>query len=657
MYMLTAVVLITASCSGGGTSSDGGDSAAEENIYNDANLRKIYELRCSENTAELIKFFSSDMPEYRKAAVLSVGTMKDSMATVAAASLLTDPDPSVREAAVFSIGQIGHNAGEKYLIDFLSKEQDPNVKASIIEALGKCGSEKALEEIESLNIGINDAVLLSGQAKGLCHLAARGIFSINSTSAAVRIICDTAVNERVRALASEYFAICNAEFSLYTDEFINVYKESELVYTKQNVAVAFGKCHNERSLNFLKDIVQNDSTDYRIVLNAILALENYPYSDCKDIVFKMLKSYDDKISAYAAKFLVNKGVKADSAKYLELSREVAGWQTRTGLLAAALKFASNKKNISNGIKSGFEVAQNIYEKAALLRALESDFDSYTFVENQAFYSDNEMLKTEGLKTIISMYESPEFAKYQKNKLKNEEINLVDEFALIFKKAIQNGNSQMVALAAKAIASHPEISEYYMNTFFLNQALSNCQLPRDGDTYMVLIDAIREVNGQEIEPSQNPVGDAPDWDYIRTIVPGQKIAIKTDQGDIVVRTNVNNAPIAVANFLKLVDDKYFDNSSFTSISTTHIENRGSITGFDENKSRMIPTELTSTVFDEGTVALTTTALNNSSATQWFIMLTPATLSDGTSTIIANVLEGMDYVHCLNTGDKIISVSRL
>jgi peptidyl-prolyl cis-trans isomerase B (cyclophilin B) len=342
---------------------------------------------------------------------------------------------------------------------------------------------------------------------------------------------------------------------------------------------------------------------------------------------------------------------------LELSREVPGWQTRTYLLGAALKYSNNKKSISASIKSGFEVAQNIYEKASLLRCLESDVSSYGFVENQTFYAENEMLRTEGLKTLIAMYDSPEFEKYSKRQMTLKGENLNEDFALIFKKAIQNGNTQMVALAAQAIASHSEISEYYMNTFFLNQAVSNCILPRDADTYTVLVDAVKKVNGQTIKPIQASAIDSPDWDYIRSINPGEKIIISTQKGEITLKTDINNAPVAVANFLRLVDEKYFDNSCFTNISTTFLENRGSITGYDENESVMLPTELTERVFDEGTVALITTALNNSVATQWFIMLTSKTILDGTSSVIATVTDGMDCVHALNTGDNIISIRRL
>lgn len=653
---LLAAMTVLYSCNGGTTEPES-DGPAEGNIYNDLTLRNIYELRCEENSAELIKYFSDNLPQYRKAAVLAVGSMRDSMSTVAAASLLTDEDEEVREAAVFAVGQIGHKAGEKYLLEYLKKDNEPSVQAAILEALGKCGGEKSLEAIERVRILHSDNDLVLGEIKGFCFLAKRGIFSVNGTQKAINILCDSSLHEKIREVSSEYFAVCNTDFSLYTDEFIKVYKSVEYVPTKENIANALGKCHNERAFNFLKNIIEDEKTDYRVTLSAIKALENYPYADCKELILRQLNSFDEKISSYAACYLLNKGIKADSSLYLELSRDVAGWQTRTCLLATALKYSSFKKNIAKSIQSGFEASQSIYEKAALLRSLETDISSYGFVENQTFYSDNQLLMVEGLKTIIKMYENPEFEKYAKfQKLMTGE-NVIEDFAMIFKKAVQNGNSQMVALAAEAIASHEEIAGSYINTYFLNQALSNCILPQDADTYIVLIDAIKKVTGQIIKPVSSPITGVLDWDYICRIKPGEKIVISTKKGDITLKTDVNTSPIAVSNFLKLVDQKYFDNSSFTNISTSYLENKGSISGFDETQSFMIPSELTNTVFEEGTTALFTTALNTSNATQWFIMLTSKSVFDGTSPVIATVTDGMDCVHSLNTGDNIISISRV
>lgn len=656
MCML-AVSMMICSC-GNGTSKDthqaGSDGQA--NVYNDATLRQICEYRCDGNTAELVKMFFSEYPEYRKAAISAVGCMRDSMAIVSLATLLSDPDVDIRTLAVFAIGQTCHPVAEKYLLDALSQKQPDVVIAAILVALAKCGGVEALKTVENLDIPHSNVVLISALSRALCLFAQRGLISVNTSQTAISILCDTTIHEKARTIAAQYFGIGATDFSLYTDEFVSAYRNSHLVSTKANIMLALGKCHNQRAFMLLKSVVSNDSTDYRVMMNAIAALDNYPYEECKPYINTLLHSNDEKVSYSAAQYIYRNGQSADAHEYMELSRDVQGWQTRTTLLSAALRYSDNKENIANGIKSGFDVAQNIYEKASLLKALETDVTNFRFVENHTFYSDDEMIRTEGLKTLVKMYESPEFARYAASLLETTGEKLRDEFAIIFKTAVQNGNTDMVAVAASAIARHSEIAEYYINTFFLNQALAACVLPRDADTYTTLVKAIKEVNGQDIKKDKVSGYYKPDWDYLRTIPQGQELVLTTRSGDIIIRTNINAAPMAVANFMKLVDDGYFNNSKFNGVNVRKIESDGSLSSFDRDKTVMIPQESGLDEMDEGIVALESSALNNSYTTHWLIMTGPDALMDGNYSVIGTVVAGMDVVYSICTGDEIISIKR-
>ncbi len=655
IWYALAMSILTCTC--GCWSHEDEAAAGDANIYNDPTLRKICELRCAGNTAEIVKYFTAEYPQYRKAAVEAVGSMRDSMAIVPLATLLNDNDTDLREEAAFALGQTRHPAAERYLLDADFESQPANVKAAILVALGKCGSHKAFEMVRDYDAPHTDVTLVSGKARSICWFAKRGMYSVATSQAAISIMCDTLIHEKARTIAAEYFGACDADFSLYTDEFVSAYRNAKLIHNKVNIVLALGKCHNERAFSLIKSIVEDEDSDYRIVMNAIAAFENYPYEECKPYITKLLKSYDEKIATRAAKYIYNRGIAADANKYLDYSRDVAGWQTRTTLVAAALKYSVNKANISQRIKSGFDAAQNIYEKAALLRALENDIASYSFVENNTFYNnDNELIGVEGIKALVTMYESENFAQYAREVELATGEKLTTEFGLIFKKAVQNGNSQMVAVAAEALSRHRELTEQYMNTYFINQAIAQCNLPRDADTYMTLRNTLFAISGQECEPYEAEAAAMPDWEYIQGIKQGEEIIVTTKKGDITIKTDVNNAPIAVSNFLKLVDEDYFDKSQFNNITLLHVENRGSLSSFDINKTVMIPSELSQTEFEEGTVALNTSALNNSCTTQWFVMLTPDVLSDGVSTVIGIVTDGMDAVHNINTGDEIISIKR-
>lgn len=655
MYALVMSMLL---CSCGGCEDEQQTTARVENVYNDITLCRICELKCEGNTAEIVKYFTSEYPQYRKAAVDAVGSMRDSMAIVPLAMLLSNNDYDIRESAAFAIGQTMHPAAEKYLLESNFDAQPDNVKAAILVALGKCGSHKSLEMVQNCKAPHSNVTLVSGKARSICWLAKRGLRSVATSQFAISVICDTVIHEKARAIASEYFGVCDADFSLYTDELVKAYQQANLIHTKVNIVLALGKCHNERAFSLLKSIINAKNTDYRVLMNVIAALENYPYEECKPYILKFLKSDDEKIASRAARYIYNRGVAADASEYLELSRSVAGWQTRTMLTSAALRYSVNKDPISKRIKSGYEAAQNIYEKAALLRALEADISSFVFVDKQTTSTGDidDIIRMEGIKALVNMYESPDFKDYARDLKATSGIDLYSEFGLIFKKAVQNCNTQIVAIAADAIGRHPEIAKGYMNPYFIKQAVSNCVLPRDADTYMTLKRVVKKVLGADIDDYEPAEAAMPDWDYIRNIKPGEEIVVATKKGNITVKTDVNNAPLAVSNFMKLVDERYFDKSQFDNITFLHAENRGSLSSFDVNKSVMIPSELTAMEFEEGTVALNTSALNNSCTTQWFMMLTPDVLSDGGSTVIGVVIDGMEVVHSLTTGDEIITIKR-
>lgn len=644
-------------CSCGGCKESEEETSEVENVYNDATLRTICELKCAGNTAELIKYFSSDFPQYRKAAVDAIGSMRDSMAILPLVGLLSHSDFDIRESAAFALGQTRHPLAEKYLLEGIEDDQPDNVKAAMLVALGKCGSHKALETVQNFKAPYSNVTLVSGVARSLCWFANRGMFTIATSHLALSILCDQTIHEKARSIAAEYFGICNTDFSLYTDEFVTAYRSAKLIHNKVNIVLALGKCHNERAFSLIKSIVKDENSDYRVVMNAIAALENYPYEECKPYILDLLKSDEEKISSRAAIYIYNRGTADDAREYLDLSRTVAGWQTRTMLTSAALRYSVNKDEISQRIRSGFEASQNVYEKAALLSALKADISNFRFVDKQASNGDNDdLVCEEGIKTLVSMYESSEFEEYASNWKTNYGEDLYDEFGLIFKKAVQNGNSRMVAIAADVIGRHPEMYQKYMTPYFIKQAVSNCVLPRDADTYIILKKVVKIVLGSDIEDYEPTASAMPDWEYIRKIKPGEEIVISTRKGDITVKTDVNKAPIAVSNFLKLVDDQYFDKSQFNNITLLHVENRGSLSSFDANKAIMVPSELTSYEFEEGTVALNTSAFNNSCTTQWFVMLIPDALSDGGSSVLGVITDGMEVVHSINTGDEIFSISR-
>ncbi|MCQ2250150.1 MAG: peptidylprolyl isomerase [Bacteroidales bacterium] len=651
-FLASVMAVVVFAICGCGNNTNTEDTVS--NLYNDATLRQISDLRASRRGVDLVKYCTSQYPSYRAAGAMALAALHDSMAIYTLAPMTGDQDNVVRTAALFAMGEIGHPEAEDYILKNGIDMQPDDVKAAAIVALGKCGGAKSLKYIEELSISHSNAILVSAQCRAMCWMASRGMYSIQTHQKAIEYICDTTIHESARAIAAEYFGICDAELSLYTDEFARALGSATLINNKTNLILALGKCNNQRSRQILKGFLDTPGTDIRIIRNVTDALQNFQYKDCKETMLSLLNSDNGMIAIQSADYLLQHGIAADSTLYWNLSQSKLDWKPRTRLLAAALKFSNNKQPISDGIMSGFDITPNPYEKAALLSALKYDLNCISFVENNTFYHSLPAVRTEGVRTLVAMYESPEFKDFAARKLKNEEHNVEKDFAVMFKNIITNGNSQMVAIAADFLTRHSELNEYLSNTFFINQAINKCQLPRDIETHKLLVDALKSVAGVDMSHECN-YSDTISWSYVSQIKPDAEVEVSTSKGKFVIRTDVNNAPVAVSKFLKLAEQKYFDNTCLYGNITNRISNRGSESLFDENQSVMMPSELQNTDLEEGSVILSTSKLRESYATQWEIMLYPSAIMDGTATVVGKVVSGMDVVLSLNTGDVVNSIS--
>jgi peptidyl-prolyl cis-trans isomerase B (cyclophilin B) len=100
----------------------------------------------------------------------------------------------------------------------------------------------------------------------------------------------------------------------------------------------------------------------------------------------------------------------------------------------------------------------------------------------------------------------------------------------------------------------------------------------------------------------------------------KVKLETNYGDIVVQLNPQKAPISVANFLKYVNDGFYDNTTFHRIIANFMIQGGGFTTDGEQKQTYAPIKLESNnglKNNRGTIAMARTPDPNSATSQFFI----------------------------------------
>lgn len=113
-------------------------------------------------------------------ALIALANIQDTSSAGTAAALLHDPQPRVRAAAAFALGQIGTSKAEDSLLNALRQESDSTVVARILEALGKVGGENALEEVIAYGDSTAGPSVRSEQALAVARFALRTIKSERS---------------------------------------------------------------------------------------------------------------------------------------------------------------------------------------------------------------------------------------------------------------------------------------------------------------------------------------------------------------------------------------------------------------------------------------------------------------------------------------------
>ena len=122
-------------------------------------------------------------------------------------------------------------------------------------------------------------------------------------------------------------------------------------------------------------------------------------------------------------------------------------------------------------------------------------------------------------------------------------------------------------------------------------------------------------------------------------------------------NVNEAPGSVASILKLVEDGFYNGKYFHRMVPNFVVQGGCPRGDGfGGVNYTIRSEFSSLKYTSGAVGLASSGPDTESC-QWFVTHCPTPHLDGRYTIIGYVIKGMETIHKLGVGDRMIKVERI
>ena len=131
----------------------------------------------------------------------------------------------------------------------------------------------------------------------------------------------------------------------------------------------------------------------------------------------------------------------------------------------------------------------------------------------------------------------------------------------------------------------------------------------------------------------------------------QVLLKTSKGDVLIELYEDEAPNTVANFVNLVEKKYYNGLIFHRVIDGFMAQGGDPTGTGTSGSKYpdLKAEFSKEPHVRGTASMARTAAPNSANSQFFICFADARFLDNQYTVWGNVVEGMDHVDALPKGE--------
>lgn len=133
-------------------------------------------------------------------------------------------------------------------------------------------------------------------------------------------------------------------------------------------------------------------------------------------------------------------------------------------------------------------------------------------------------------------------------------------------------------------------------------------------------------------------------------------IKTRYGNIVFKFYPKQAPVTTKRIMDLIKQGFYNGLTFHRVIPGFVAQGGDPTGTGTGGSgQNIKAEFNNLQHIEGTIAMARSQDPNSADSQFYISLNRLPHLDGKYTIFGQVVKGLDLIHKIKKGDKIISLT--
>jgi cyclophilin family peptidyl-prolyl cis-trans isomerase len=395
--------------------------------------------------------------------------------------------------------------------------------------------------------------------------------------------------------------------------------------------------------------------DHRVRIAALRALPTRFSSDVALLMKNGLEKPLPQEALTASEWFLS--LPADSTRgkgeLLMMARSVKLFRARATLLQAALRHApaAQRPAIADSIRRRYQRTANQYEKAALLTALGEDPAQFDFLAKEASLTGGQaVVPGTALGALVTMRSNKAFPATRQA-----------DFTAALRRALAGGDEAQLSTAAEALADPKLVpAPQPEDLAALRQARDKLTLPREIEPWIALQQALDKLE-KAATPTPIPRGTAGqhpiDWAVVQGVPVGQRVRLTTTQGPIELELKVIESPGAVASFVTLVRQHFYDGLYFHRVVPNFVVQGGDPRGDGSGSTPYtLRSELAQLTYGAGAVGLASAGKDTESC-QFFVTHLPTPHLDGRYPIFAQVVRGLDVVQRLDIGDRITAVTLL
>ncbi|MBX2816660.1 MAG: peptidylprolyl isomerase [Saprospiraceae bacterium] len=610
--------------------------------------------------AALAPYLGSKNPTDRYLAARAYASIQDAAFAAPLAKLLRDPMAEIQQTAAFSLGQLGAESSVPHLIDAFQFQDSVGANnptsTALLEAVGKCGNTVHLNQIATVTTyRPSDQDLIMGQALAIYRFMLRGITSDAGTSRMIALLSSPDYDQRAQLYAANYLARANVDLAEHYPEIELAWQHIEDADVRMFLALALGQTKRPEAMTRLVADLGNEN-DYRVKCNIIRALAQHFYDGAKRTIHRQLYDPNIQVVTAAVQAIIDYGKRRYWKEYLNLSLGNYPWQAKIGLLHATNKFIPPGNQMFQKInedllRQRISSSRNIYARAASLRALCENPARYRNAINVYRDAEESTMKSAATGALLSIT--------QKENFNNLSLTARTEIIRHLIEAIQSGENDQVAIAARLFESTDiNFSAYKVDPLsVVTTAFDRLQLPRDIGAWRALED-IQKRYGQSSTSATDPnrFTHPIAWENLASLSDSSVVRIDTDKGSFTIRLMPELAPATVANFLELVQLKYYQGKAFHRVVPNFVVQGGGPGETEHGRlDYNIRSELNQSYYDEGGyVGMASLGIHTESA-QWFVTHSATPHLDGKYTLFGKVIDGMSVIHDIEQGSTMDSLT--